>query len=363
MRIVDFLREPHEGVDEMGDVRSAQRGDLFSIDASGSPPRKFLPRWRFFPFQKPSLCSRGGETGPGSGHPVPSPHKKMKGRERGAEQKEDAKEKSKMAEGIDGRDCVRSLDPPAGPRKPEDVSFNLGMGIGVALALSRWSTEFNKMTELRVQLEVLLKEIKEELPKKDTGFGIIRSNHNFVSSSSDCSRDVSDYNPISFQNHRADFHMEAAKSTVESDRRTNYELGTENRGMDQLEAELLFELEQLQLSLGGKDSIKLSEQERMELAREEAGTSESHEPSVENHNVHSGVPASELERRLYELICSRQEERIAELESALEFARKSPVEKEIKVSWWKDTGMLASPSPQHEEMLSVNLYDSERERS
>lgn len=114
MRIVDFLHEPHEGDDVIGDVGSPQRGDLFSIDSSGSPPRKFLPRWRLFPFRKPSLCSRGGETRPGSGHPVPSPHKKMKGRERGAEQEEDAKEKSKMAEGIDGRDCVRSLDPPAG---------------------------------------------------------------------------------------------------------------------------------------------------------------------------------------------------------------------------------------------------------
>ncbi|XP_065040719.1 protein POLAR LOCALIZATION DURING ASYMMETRIC DIVISION AND REDISTRIBUTION-like isoform X1 [Musa acuminata AAA Group] len=363
MRIVDFLHEPHEGDDVPGDFGSPQRGDLFSIDSSGSPPRKFLPRWRLFPFRKPSLCSRGGETRPGSGHTVPSPHKKMKGRERGAEQEEDAKEKSKMAEGIDGRDCVRSLDPPAGPRKPEDVSFNLGMGIGMALALSRWSTEFNKMTELRVQMEMLLKEIKEEIPKKDTGFGIIRSNHNFVSSLSDCSRDVSEYNPISFQNHRADFHMEEAKSTVESDRHSNNELDNENQSMDQLEAELAFELGQLQLSLGGKDSMKLSEQERMELAHEEASTSESHEPSDENHNVHCGVPASELERRLYELICSRQEERIAELESALEFTRKRLVEKEIKVSWWKDTGMLASPSLQHEEeMLSVNLCDSERER-
>lgn len=135
----------------------------------------------------------------------------------------------------------------------------------MALALSRWSTEFNKMTELRVQMEMLLKEIKEEIPKKDTGFGIIRSNHNFVSSLSDCSRDVSEYNPVSFQIHRAGFHMEEAKSTVESDRHSNNELDNENRSMDQLEAELAFELEQLQLSLGGKDSMKLSEQERMEV--------------------------------------------------------------------------------------------------
>ncbi|CAL9071130.1 unnamed protein product [Musa textilis] len=357
MRIVDFLHEPHEGDDVMGDLRSPQRG----IDSSGSPPRKFLPRWRLFPFRKPSLCSRGGEAGPGSGHPVPSPHRKMKGRERAAEQKEDAKEKSKLAEGIDGRDCVRSLHPPAGPRKPEEVSFHLGMGIGMAVALSGWSAEFNKMTELRVQMEMLLKEIKEEIPKKDTGFGIIRSNHNFASSSSDCSRYVSEYNPISFQNHRADFCTEEAKSAMESDRHSNYELDNENRSMDRLEAELAFELEQLQLSLGGNDSMKLPEQEGMELAHEEAGTSERHEPSDENHNVHCGVPASELERRLYELVCSRQEERIAELESALEFTRKRLVEKEIKVSRWKDTGMLASPSLQHEELLSVNLYDSERE--
>ncbi|GFY96829.1 myosin heavy chain-like protein [Actinidia rufa] len=51
---------------------------------------------------------------------------------------------------------------------------------------------------------------------------------------------------------------------------------------------------------------------------------------------HSGVPPNELERRLHELIESRQEERIKELEAALDCANQMLLEKEREVFWWKD---------------------------
>ena len=56
----------------------------------------------------------------------------------------------------------------------------------------------------------------------------------------------------------------------------------------------------------------------------------------EEGEQHSGVPPNELERRLHELIESRQEERIKELEAALDCANQMLHEKEREVVWWKD---------------------------
>ena len=55
-----------------------------------------------------------------------------------------------------------------------------------------------------------------------------------------------------------------------------------------------------------------------------------------------GVPPTELKRRLHELLEARQQERIEELEAALECAMHKLREKEIEVSWWKDTARLIS---------------------
>lgn len=57
---------------------------------------------------------------------------------------------------------------------------------------------------------------------------------------------------------------------------------------------------------------------------------------------HFGVPPEELERRLHEVLALRQEERIKELEAALECANRKLSEKEKEVYWWKDTAKLIS---------------------
>jgi hypothetical protein len=54
------------------------------------------------------------------------------------------------------------------------------------------------------------------------------------------------------------------------------------------------------------------------------------------------VSARELERRLHELLQWRHEERIAELETALERARKRLQEKEREVCWWRNTAKLVT---------------------
>ena len=57
-----------------------------------------------------------------------------------------------------------------------------------------------------------------------------------------------------------------------------------------------------------------------------------------------GVPPTELERRLHELLEAREQEQVEveELEAALEGTIHNLHEKEIEVSWWKDTARLIS---------------------
>ncbi|WOL13515.1 protein POLAR LOCALIZATION DURING ASYMMETRIC DIVISION AND REDISTRIBUTION-like isoform X1 [Canna indica] len=361
MRIVDWLRDPDEQDDKLNDC-SRQRRDLCAVVSSGAALRKFLPKSIFrFKKRQPDSCSDHICHGRSRSVPFLRCRQKRKGKEPGEVLREDGTEKlsssdSKTMEGISGGASDSSLQWATG-RNPEETSFNLGMGIAMAFMLSRWETEFKKLKELQFEMEVLLKEIRDKVATKDVTSGIMESYNKFSSSSSDCSLDVSKCNSTSFQNHRTIFQMEEANSTAESDRHSDDQISIENQSMDQLEAELIFELEQLQLNLERKDSAMLSERERLELAYETTSSSESSKHQEEYDNVHCGVSASELERRLYELIHTRQQEEIAELESELELTKKMLVDKETEVSWWKDTASLSSPH--HEEILCVNSCERE----
>jgi hypothetical protein len=71
---------------------------------------------------------------------------------------------------------------------------------------------------------------------------------------------------------------------------------------------------------------------------EEDGDDESNAKSL----PYGGVSARELERRLHELLQSRHEARIAELESELERARRKLRDTEREASRWRDTAKLAT---------------------
>lgn len=62
-----------------------------------------------------------------------------------------------------------------------------------------------------------------------------------------------------------------------------------------------------------------------------------HEPS---DDLSFGVHPIELERRLHELLETRLEERVTDLEYALECTKQKVVEKETEITWWKDTARL-----------------------
>jgi hypothetical protein len=78
----------------------------------------------------------------------------------------------------------------------------------------------------------------------------------------------------------------------------------------------------------------------------EEGEEEEEDEDDDESNAKSlpygGVSARELERRLHELLRSRHEARIAELESELERARRKLRDTEREASRWRDNAKLAT---------------------
>lgn len=64
-------------------------------------------------------------------------------------------------------------------------------------------------------------------------------------------------------------------------------------------------------------------------------------PGNANHK-YRGVSACVLERKLHELVETRQQEKIAELESELECTKQKLREKEMELQWWKEAQCFAS---------------------
>ncbi|XP_047325513.1 protein POLAR LOCALIZATION DURING ASYMMETRIC DIVISION AND REDISTRIBUTION-like [Impatiens glandulifera] len=116
--------------------------------------------------------------------------------------------------------------------------------------------------------------------------------------------------------------------------------------MDQLETEMEFELERLQLFLDMEDASDHPNQQKTEKLLEDSScegssTMASFRKAIDNPKTtdtySGGVNPTELDIKLRELLEIRQEERIKELETALNNARQDLYEKEQELCWWKDT--------------------------
>ncbi|XP_031407599.1 protein POLAR-like 1 [Punica granatum] len=115
--------------------------------------------------------------------------------------------------------------------------------------------------------------------------------------------------------------------------------------MDQLEAELEAELERLQLQLETESypqSKKITGNDSTTKRSGSLSLGEVVDLDDSMTEVHGGVPPIELERRLHELLESRQQERIKELEASLKCIKLKLSEKGREAKWWKDTALLMS---------------------
>ena len=147
-------------------------------------------------------------------------------------------------------------------RKHEN--FWIGMGVGLVFLLAKSAAEFNKMIQLRAETEMMLKEIKQEVRRKDAIASSSESNNNISFSPSHCWGDIKANQTTSMPS--AYFALQAAKCDVESDRHSKYDTAfanTRSVSIDQMEAELEVELEHLQNNLEGEGSSTL--QQRMEV--------------------------------------------------------------------------------------------------
>ncbi|KAJ1258315.1 hypothetical protein BS78_10G066200 [Paspalum vaginatum] len=281
-----------------------------------------------------------------------------------------------------------------GRKKPEEelVSMNLGLGASLVLLLSKSAVELNKMVELRAQMEALVSEVRQAAQRKETGkhpAASTTASHESNASSSATTTAVKD--PIAFPAAEADAASNCSRTAADNDAVS----GRTAAVMDLMEAELQAELSRMQRERGGNQRIAPTQ--GLELPRlkvktkasaahhsssrscvddggdgvvkrgdeadgnnvgcdedeedeeyEEAEEDEEEEEEEEGYDEdrmsppHGGVSARALERRLHELLQKRQQERIVELESALDSAQRRLHEKERELARWRDAAKLVS---------------------
>ncbi|KAM0861505.1 hypothetical protein ACQ4PT_045850 [Festuca glaucescens] len=235
--------------------------------------------------------------------------------------------------------------------EPEVSAASLGLGAGLVLLLSKGAAELSRMAELRAQMERLVMDARAVEARGggsrsvEDGASVVKERIVFA--------DAGDEDSFSSHGSRT-----AAASTGEN----------AAAAMDQMEAELEAELTRLQLASDyeGEERATPKRDHKLESEAKSDVSSESRSPvrlrqdgvvdyaegecreddgadiEEESTPCHFGVPARVLERRLHELLQSRHEERIAELETELERAQRKLREKEREVSRWRETAKLAS---------------------
>ncbi|EXB86683.1 hypothetical protein L484_013214 [Morus notabilis] len=241
-----------------------------------------------------------------------------------------------------------------------DASFNMGVACALLYLIGASKTEITKMVEVRKQMEILLRNFREELQNRNSGLKPIEIDDSVAYSTNHIRESSNSSTQISLQMNSArttSYVVPESETTLECDdsfRRVVHEREQHLTGMDELEAELEAELELLELHVDTEHPLVLPQQQGLKGIMDTA-SSVSHsssstfgeviDPQETAHILfegHSEVPPIELERRLHELLEARQQERIHELEEALECAKQKLREKEWEVSWWKDTAKLMS---------------------
>ncbi|KAK2659240.1 hypothetical protein Ddye_005773 [Dipteronia dyeriana] len=227
-----------------------------------------------------------------------------------------------------------------------EASFNLGIGCYLLHLIVSSQNELDKMTELRTQMETLLRNVKEELKMKDTLMNPSESVDIHAYSTTDIIEgpESNDHNSLL---NRTTSHVSSGSLTIKVHDQSLMCDWPKPEGMERLEAELEVELERLQLHLDKEKLMQYTEQEReeenvMDTAYQSSSSGEVIDPREGCPEVECGVHPYELERRLHEVLEARQQEQISELEAAIECAKYKLQEKESEISWWKDTARLMS---------------------
>ncbi|KAG6524492.1 protein POLAR LOCALIZATION DURING ASYMMETRIC DIVISION AND REDISTRIBUTION-like [Zingiber officinale] len=235
-----------------------------------------------------------------------------------------------VATPVDGSDEIDAGKDNSSGKKTDELCLNLGMGFALSFLFTRSSSEINKMIELRKQMEILLEEIKlNPSPKRLES----QNNQNYNSSKSETeSKSARDFKNC----RRKDIEMEEELVELVAESSQAYsEEKTLHCGVSA--KELRARLNQLVQTRRQEGIVEL----------ETSFQCTDHEDSeygevTTNGKVFAGVSAPELERKLHELLDSRQNERIMALEWALERAKLKINEKEKEACRWRYNARLIS---------------------
>ncbi|VVB14000.1 unnamed protein product [Arabis nemorensis] len=243
--------------------------------------------------------------------------------------------------------------------------FSIGVSCYLLHLIVTSREEIHKIVKLRNDLEKFLECKNDELRRKQQEFVELRNDiEKFIEFHNDELRrkqqrersetpaystisDVVDGPESSTTDHYySPQFLETSLSTRREGSLKHYVFkgGEEDFGgeMDQLEAELEAEFELLQIGQDQDGKSYLLKEEVSEKSEDLQGLRFGHKCPGLVEEQRQGVCPYELERRLHELMETRQEEEIKELEIALEDAKQRLLLKETEASWWKDTAYIVS---------------------
>ncbi|XP_041016903.1 protein POLAR LOCALIZATION DURING ASYMMETRIC DIVISION AND REDISTRIBUTION isoform X2 [Juglans microcarpa x Juglans regia] len=346
LRIADILADEGEDSDLDFGMDRWRRNDG-STNLQCSSPRRVVARWL-------AALRRIKETR----------NIMVQGQKTAEEEEEDERQVRKFAGGsihakrsMNGLDVVDSsplaTESEESGRCRKDASFNLGVGCSLLYLIAASKNELTKMVEVRKQVETLLLNVKEELKRKDAEFKAFESNFTVAYSTSDVLESPNSNSRVSRQSQTTSHVLPISETILMHDQPLKCNSLQQEEyleGMDGLEAELEAELERLQIHLERENSLKHTQQRKTKVTVKDIASVRSPSLSfgevIDTQNpgtkVHFGVQPTELESRLHELLEARQQERIKELEAALECAMHKLREKETEVSWWKGTARFIS---------------------
>ncbi|KAF6171302.1 hypothetical protein GIB67_036970 [Kingdonia uniflora] len=153
----------------------------------------------------------------------------------------------------------------------KDASFNLGVGVGLTLLLAASKNEFDKMTKLRKQMELLIIELKNK--GEDAIFAPSQSNFNQDFSATSSPEVGSEHYQPTICTFPLLHNLAETEVTVDCNRQARCESFDIYRkeepvlGFDQLEAELEAELQHLELTLDAEALLQHAEQQPLEIFR------------------------------------------------------------------------------------------------
>lgn len=262
------------------------------------------------------------------------------------------------------RNDTGDLDTPPSPTKEvkgsddsrqlheNDASFKLGVGCGLLYLIAASKNELGKMVELRKEMEMLLQNVKGELESKDALVKPLKKSDAIALSITDI-QEVSSSSSFPSVHPQTQYVQPESSNDMVCNHLLEYNLSEQDEcaeEINELQAEFEIELQRLQLYLDQESAFEDAQQEGVKVTVKDS-SSKSHsssfseiimEPQGASCDVSFGVPPIELERRLHELLEARLEERITELESALEFTTQKLIKKDIEVTWWKDAAQHIS---------------------